>query len=76
MAYAVGYISGRHLNPAVTAGFWAGGRFSGKDIGPYWLAQVAGAILATALLYLIASGKAGFEIGGVADRWLGIKNTD
>lgn len=66
MAYAVGHISGGHFNPAVTAGLWAGGRFSGKDIAPYWAAQVVGAIAAAGLLYVIASGQTGFELGGFA----------
>lgn len=56
MAYAVGHISGGHFNPAVTVGLWAGGRFAAKDIGPYVVAQVAGAVLAAAVLYLVASG--------------------
>ena len=64
MAYAVGHISGGHFNPAVTLGLWAGGRFDTKDIIPYWIAQVAGAIAAAAVLYLIASGKAGFDLAG------------
>jgi aquaporin Z len=62
MAYAVGHISGGHFNPAVTLGLWAGGRFSTGDIIPYWIAQVLGGILAAGVLYLIASGKAGFEL--------------
>ena len=62
MAYAVGHISGGHFNPAVTLGLWAGGRFSASDIVPYWIVQVVGAIVAAAVLYLIASGKAGFEL--------------
>ena len=67
MAFAIGHISGCHLNPAVTLGLWAGGRFSGKEILPYILAQVLGAIGAAALLYLIVSGKSGFAgIGGFA----------
>ncbi|MCL2738205.1 MAG: aquaporin Z [Bacteroidales bacterium] len=61
MAYAIGHISGCHLNPAVTLGLWAGGRFSAKEILPYIIAQVSGAIVAAALLYLIVSGKAGFD---------------
>jgi aquaporin Z len=64
MAYAVGHISGGHFNPAVTIGLWAGGRFSTADIVPYWIAQIVGAIAAGAVLYLIASGKAGFDLAG------------
>ena len=62
MAYGVGHISGAHFNPAVTLGLWAGGRFPVKDIIPYWAAQVAGAICAAAVLYVIASGQAGFDV--------------
>ena len=61
MAYAVGHISGGHFNPAVSFGLWAGGRFSGRDLVPYVAAQVIGAVLASLVLYLIASGKAGFD---------------
>jgi aquaporin Z len=64
MAYAVGHISGGHFNPAVTVGLWAGGRFPASDIIPYWIAQVVAAIVAAAVLYLIASGKAGFDLAG------------
>ena len=64
MAYAIGHISGCHLNPAVSVGLWAGGRFKASDLGPYIGAQVAGALLAAGVLYLIASGKAGFDLAG------------
>jgi len=62
MAYAVGHISGGHFNPAVSFGLWAGGRFSGRDLLPYIIFQVIGAILAGGVLYLIASGQAGFDV--------------
>ena len=62
MAYAIGHISGCHLNPAVTLGLWAGKRFSAREILPYWVAQVAGAILAALLLLFIASGAPGFDL--------------
>jgi len=62
MAYAIGHISGCHLNPAVSVGLAAGGRFSWSEVLPYTIAQVLGAIASAALLYLIASGKAGFDI--------------
>lgn len=62
MAYAIGHISGCHLNPAVSFGLWAGKRFSGgKDLALYIISQVAGAILASLVLYLILSGKTGFD---------------
>ena len=63
MAYAIGHISGCHLNPAVTLGLTVGGRFKAAEVVPYWIAQVVGAFAAAALLYLIASGKAGFDLG-------------
>ncbi|WP_124420249.1 aquaporin Z [Pseudomonas sp. R2-60-08W] len=66
MAYAVGGISGGHFNPAVTIGLWAGRRVCGADVWPYIAAQVIGAILAAAALYLIADGQPGFELGGFA----------
>jgi len=62
MAYAVGHISGCHLNPAVSIGAWAGNRFSASDLIPYIVAQVLGAIVGAGVLYLIASGKAGFDV--------------
>jgi aquaporin Z len=62
MAFAIGPISGCHINPAVTVGFWVSGRFPAKDVIPYIIAQVVGGILAAAILYLIASGKAGFDV--------------
>jgi aquaporin Z len=64
MAYAIGHISGCHLNPAVSVGLWAGRRFPGKDIVPYVGAQVLGAIAGAAVLYVIASGKEGFSLSG------------
>lgn len=66
MAYAIGHISGCHLNPAVSVGLYFGGRFDAKDLLPYIAAQVLGGIAGAALLYTIASGKAGFELGGFA----------
>lgn len=62
MAYAVGHISGGHFNPAVTLGLLAAGRIDGKDVVPYIFTQVLGAIAAAGVLYLIASGKAGFDV--------------
>jgi aquaporin Z len=62
MAYAIGHISGCHLNPAVSIGLWAGGRFPASKLLPYIVAQVLGAIVAGGVIYLIASGAAGFDI--------------
>jgi aquaporin Z len=62
MAYAIGHISGCHLNPAVSVGLWAGGRFPAKDLLPYIVAQVIGGVAAGGVLFLIASGKAGFDV--------------
>jgi aquaporin Z len=70
-AYALGPISGGHFNPAVTVGLWAGGRFPGRNVVGYVLAQVAGAIVAAGVLFLIASGKPGWEIGGFATNGYG-----
>src|SRR5210317_1365048 len=61
MAYAIGHISGCHLNPAVSFGLWAGGRFEKSELLPYILAQVAGGLAGATILYLIASGQAGFD---------------
>lgn len=72
MAYAIGHISGCHLNPAVTVGLWAGGRFAAKDIPLYVIAQVLGAIVAALALWFIASGKADWSIaGGLAQNGFG-----
>ncbi len=62
MAFAIGHISGCHLNPAVSVGLWAGGRFEGSQLVPYIIAQVVGAIIAGGVLFAIASGKAGFDV--------------
>jgi len=62
MAYAIGHISGCHLNPAVSVGLWAGGRFPANQLLPYIIAQVLGAIVAGGVLYIIASGQAGFDV--------------
>ncbi len=64
MAFAIGHVSGCHLNPAVSVGLWAGGRFSAGDLLPYMLAQVLGAIAGAAILYVIASGHPGFDLAG------------
>jgi aquaporin Z len=62
MAFAIGHISGCHLNPAISIGLWAGGRFPAKDLLPYIVAQVLGAVVAGGVLYVIATGKAGFDV--------------
>ena len=62
MAYAIGHISGCHLNPAVTLGLCVGKRFPAKEVLPYWVAQVIGAIAAAGVLFVIASGKTGFDV--------------
>lgn len=72
MAYAVGHISGGHFNPAVSLGLAIAGRFDWKDLLPFWMAQLAGGILAAATLYAIASGKAGWAPGGFASNGFGM----
>lgn len=77
MAFAVGHISGGHFNPAVSLGLWAGGKFEGKSLPGYIVAQLIGAIAAAGLLYLIVSGKAGFtDIGGFAANGYGDLSPD
>ncbi|MET1260902.1 aquaporin Z [Flagellimonas sp. DF-77] len=71
MAYAIGHISGCHLNPAVTIGLAVAKRFDRKDVFPYIIAQLLGAIFGAAILYLIATGKPGFEVGGFAANGFG-----
>lgn len=71
MAYAIGHVSGCHLNPAVSIGLWIGGRFDKKELLPYIGAQILGGIAGAGILYIIASGKAGFEIGGFASNGYG-----
>jgi aquaporin Z len=73
MAFAIGHISGCHLNPAVSFGLWAGGRFPAREIAPYVLAQVAGGALGGLVLFIIASGKADFSLlGGFASNGYGL----
>ncbi|GGI56814.1 aquaporin Z [Winogradskyella haliclonae] len=77
MAYAVGHISGGHFNPAVSLGLWAGGKFEGKSLPGYIVAQLIGAIAAAGVLYLIISGKAGFtDVGGFASNGYGDLSPD
>jgi len=72
MAFAIGHISGCHLNPAVSFGLWAGGRFPASQLGPYIVAQVLGGVAGAGVLYLIASGQAGFDLsGGLASNGYG-----
>lgn len=71
MAYAIGHISGCHLNPAVSLGLWAGGRFDAKDLPGYIIAQVLGAIVGAGIIYMIAKGQSGFEAGGFAANGFG-----
>jgi aquaporin Z len=73
MAFAIGHISGCHLNPAVSIGLWAGGRFSARDLVPYVLSQVLGGVAGAVVLYFIASGKAGFTVSaGFASNGYGV----
>ncbi|MDE1154355.1 MAG: aquaporin Z [Acidobacteriaceae bacterium] len=74
MAYAIGHISGCHLNPAVTLGLVAGKRFPAKEALPYWIAQVLGGIAAAWVLYVIAAGKPGFVAGGFASNGYGLNS--
>jgi aquaporin Z len=77
MAYAIGHISGCHLNPAVSIGLWASGRFSASKLAPYIVAQVLGGLVAGGLLFVIASGKAGFDpSGGFASNGYGAHSPD
>ena len=71
MAYAIGHVSGCHLNPAVSIGLWMGGRFDSKDLVPYIISQVLGGLAGAAILYTIATGKAGVELGGFASNGFG-----
>jgi len=71
MVYTVGYISGGHFNPAVSFGLWAAGKFETRELLPYIVAQVLGGILGAWVLYLIATGKAGFEVGAFASNGYG-----
>ena len=71
MVYAIGHISGCHLNPAVSIGLWIGGRFDKKELIPYIIAQVLGGIAGAGILYIIATGKPGFELGGFASNGYG-----
>ena len=71
MVYAVGYISGGHFNPAVSFGLWSAGKFETKELLPYVVSQVIGGILGAFVLYLIATGKAGFEVGAFASNGYG-----
>ena len=73
MAYAIGHVSGCHLNPAVSVGLWVARRFPGSDLLPYIAAQIVGAVLGAAVLYVIASGSAGFDVAnGFASNGYGV----
>jgi aquaporin Z len=71
LVYGFGHISGAHFNPAVSVGLWIGGRFEAKELLPYIIAQVLGGLAGAAILYIIATGKAGFELGGFAANGFG-----
>ncbi len=71
LVYGLGHISGAHFNPAVSVGLWMGGRFESKELLPYIVAQVLGGIAGAGILYLIASGKSDFELGGFASNGYG-----
>jgi len=74
LVYGLGHISGAHFNPAVSFGLWMGGRFEGKELLPYIIAQVVGGIAGAGILYLIATGKPGAEIGGFAANGYGVNS--
>lgn len=74
LIYGLGHISGAHFNPAVSVGLWVGGRFDGKELFPYVVAQVIGGLAGAGILYIIASGKAGFELGGFAANGYGVNS--
>lgn len=76
MAYAIGHISGCHLNPAVSIGLWMGGRFGGKELLPYIIAQVLGCITGAGILYVILSGHPNFELGSFAANGFGVHSPD
>jgi len=76
MAYSIGHISGCHLNPAVSIGLWSAGKFQTKELLPYIIAQILGGIVGAIVLYLIATGKAGFEVGGFASNGYGELSPD
>jgi aquaporin Z len=76
MAYAIGHISGCHLNPAVSLGLWSAGKFETKELVPYIVTQVIGGAVGAFLLYVIATGKAGFEVGGFASNGYGTLSPD
>ena len=76
MAYSIGHISGCHLNPAVSIGLWTAGKFETKELLPYIVVQVLGGVVGALLLYLIATGKAGFEVGGFASNGYGALSPD